>query len=149
MIDLGVDLEGVDNIGPKVQTGVENYLLDGAQAGQNFAMEVVPEDRGTLRMSMAQFTPEIRNGEVIWGTQDVAHARPMEFGTDPFHPPLEPLLEWSKRVTGDEGLGYYVALHKIPNEGIDSQPYLRPGAEVQKEWYQTHNPSDYIEDELG
>jgi hypothetical protein len=148
MIDLGVDLEGVDNIGPKVQTGVENYLLDGAQAGQNFAMEVVPEDRGTLRMSMAQFTPEIRNGEIVWGVGDQPHAAPIEYGTEPYWPPIKPLVEWAERVAGDPSLGYYVQW-KIAQEGIDSQPYLRPGAEVQKEWYQTHSASDYIQDELG
>ena len=148
MIDLGVELEGVDNLGSKVQKGVENYLLDGAQRGQNFAMEVVPEDRSNLRMSMAQFTPEVRNGEIVWGVGDQPHAAPTEYGTDPFHPPVEPLLEWSRRVTGEEGLGWYVATVKIPEEGIDEQPYLRPGAEIQKEWYKSHDPSEYIEKQL-
>jgi hypothetical protein len=111
-------------------------------------MEVVPEDRGTLRMSMAQFTPEVRNGEIVWGVGDQPHAAPIEFGTEPYWPPIKPLVEWAERVAGDPSLGYYVQW-KIAQEGIDSQPYLRPGAEVQKEWYQTHNPSDYIEDELG
>jgi len=147
MIDLGVELDGIDNLGSKVQKGVENYLLDGAQKGQNFAMEVVPEDRSNLRMSMAQFTPEVRNGDVIWGVGDQPHAAPMEFGTDPFWPPIKPLVEWAERVAGDPSLGYYVQW-KIAQEGIDEQPYLRPGAEVQKEWYKSHNPSEYIEKQL-
>lgn len=147
MIDLGVEYEGVDNLGGKVQTGIENYLLDGAQKGQNFAMEVVPEDRGTLRMSMAQFTPEVRNGDVIWGVGDQPHAAPMEFGTDPYWPPIQPLKEWANRVGGGEGLAYAVQ-YKIAQEGIDEQPYLRPGADIQKEWYQSHNPSEYIENQL-
>jgi len=148
MIDLGVELDGIDNLGSKVQKGVENYLLDGAQKGQNFAMEVVPEDRSNLRMSMAQFTPEVRNGEIVWGVGDQPHAAPIEYGTEPYWPPIKPLVEWAERVAGDPSLAYYVQW-KIAQEGIDEQPYLRPGAEVQKEWYQTHNPSDYIEDELG
>ena len=147
MIDLGVELDGVDNLGSKVQKGVENYLLDGAQKGQNFAMEVVPEDRSNLRMSMAQFTPEVRGGNVIWGVGDQPHARPIEFGTEPFWPPIAPLVEWAKRVSGDQSLGYYVQW-KIAQEGIDEQPYLRPGAEVQKEWYKSHDPSEYIEKQL-
>ena len=147
MIDLGVELDGVDNLGSKVQKGVENYLLDGAQKGQNFAMEVVPEDRSNLRMSMAQFTPEVRNGEIVWGVGDQPHAAPIEFGTDPFLPPIAPLVEWAKRVSGDPSLGYYVQW-KIAQEGIQEQPYLRPGAEVQKEWYKSHDPSEYVENEL-
>ena len=147
MIDLGVELDGIDNLGSKVQKGVENYLLDGAQRGQNFAMEVVPEDRSNLRMSMAQFTPEVRGGDVIWGVGNQPHARPIEFGTDPFWPPIAPLVEWAKRVSGDPSLGYYVQW-KIAQEGIDEQPYLRPGAEVQKEWYKSHDPSEYIEKQL-
>ena len=147
MIDLGVELDGIDNLGSKVQKGVENYLLDGAQKGQNFAMEVVPEDRSNLRMSMAQFTPEVRGGDVIWGVGDQPHARPIEFGTDPFWPPIAPLVEWARRVSGDPSLGYYVQW-KIAQEGIDEQPYLRPGAEIQKEWYKSHDPSEYIENEL-
>ena len=147
MIDLGVELDGIDNLGSKVQKGVENYLLDGAQKGQNFAMEVVPEDRSNLRMSMAQFTPEVRGGDVIWGVGDQPHAAPIEFGTEPFWPPIKPLVEWADRVAGDPSLGYYVRW-KIAQEGIDEQPYLRPGAEIQKEWYKSHDPSEYIEDEL-
>lgn len=148
MIDLGVDLDGIDNVGSKVGKGVERYLLDGAQRGQNFAMEVVPEDRSTLRMSMAQFTPEVRNGQVVWGVGDQTHAASMEYGTDPYWAPIQPLKEWAERVAGDASLGYYVQW-KIAQEGIDEQPYLRPGAEIQEQWYRNNDPSGYIEDELN
>jgi len=147
MIDLGVSLDGIDNIGPKVRAGVERFMLDGAQAGQNRAMEEVPEDRGNLRQSMAQFVPEVRDGDVVWGST-AKHTLPIEKGTDPFNPPVTPLLEWSRRVTGDEGLGWYVATVKIPEEGIDANPFLEPGAETQRKWYSSHDISSYIEDEL-
>ncbi len=147
VINLGVDLEGVSNVGPKVRRGIERYLIDGAAAGHAVAANEVPEDRGTLRKNM--FQPEVRDsGEVVYGVADVPYALPMEEGTQPFQPPIQPLLEWSERVTGDKGLGFYVALHKIPTEGIDAQPFLEPASEAQRDWYQTHDPSDYIEKEL-
>ena len=148
MIQIDVDIDVQDRIGSKAKRGVEKYLLDGAQVGQNRAMEEVAEDRGTLRMSLAQFVPELRGQEVVWGTQDAPHALPIERGTRGFYPPLQPLLEWSKRVTGDTGLGYYVARVKIPEEGIDANPFLEPGAEAQASWYSRKDISEYIQDEL-
>ena len=86
--------------------------------------------------------------QIRWGVRDTPYARPMEEGTAPFHPPLEPLLEWSQRVTGEKGLGYYVALHKIPTEGITAQPYIAPGVRSQVSWYDSHSPKKYIDREF-
>jgi hypothetical protein len=147
MIDMGVDLEGVDNVSGKVSRGIERFLLDGAQRGQNVSMEHVPEDRGNLRHSMAQFVPEVRDGDVVWGVGGQPHALPMEFGTEPFWPPIQPLKEWANRQGADEGLAYYVQ-YKIAQEGIDEQPYLRPGAEAQSAWYSRNDIAEYIEDEI-
>jgi len=147
MIDLGVSLDGIENIGPKVRTGVEKFMIRGAQAGQNRAMEEVPEDRGNLRQSMAQFVPEVRDGDVVWGVGGQPHALPMERGTDAYWVPIQPLIEWARRQGEDQGLAYYVQW-KIAQEGIDEQPYLRPGAEAQSNWYSSHDISTYIEDEL-
>ena len=147
MIDLGTDLDQIDGVGEKVTRGIEKYLLDGAQKGQNVSMEHVPEDRSTLRMSMAEFVPEVRNGSVVWGTQDAPHALPIERGTEPYWAPIAPLKEWAGRQGQDESLAYYVQW-KIAQEGVDAQPYLQPGAEAQAEWYNTHDASEYIDDEL-
>nr|ADE29286.1 hypothetical Zn-finger domain protein [uncultured virus] len=146
MIEIDIKDKGIDDYGPKVRAAVMRYLKDGAQAGQNVALEEVPEDRGTLRKSLAQFVPQERDGSIVYGVGAVPQALPMEYGTDPYQPPIKPLLEWSKRVTGDEGLGWYVATVKIPEEGIDAQPYLRPGAEAQREWLRNHDVSEYIQD---
>jgi hypothetical protein len=147
MIDMGVSLKEVDNVSGKVSRGIERFLLDGAQRGQNVSMEHVPEDRGNLRHSMAQFVPEVRDGDVVWGVGGQSHAMPMEFGTDPYWPPIRPLIEWANRQGADKGLAYYVQW-KIAQEGIDAQPYLRPGAEAQSEWYSRNDMSEYIENEL-
>ena len=147
MFQVDVDLDGIDDVSGKVSKGIERFMLDGAQRGQNVAMEHVPEDRGNLRMSMAQFVPEVRNGEIVWGVGQQPHALPMEFGTEPYWAPIQPLLDWANRVGGGEGLAYAVQW-KIAQEGIDAQPYLRPGAEAQEDWYSNHDPSEYINDEL-
>jgi len=147
MIDLGVDTDSIDDVSGKITRGVERYLIDGAQFGQNIAMEEVPEDRSQLRMSMAQFVPEVRDGSVVWGTSDAPHALPIEEGTEPFWAPIQPLIEWANRQGEDEGLAY-AAQWKIAQEGITPQPYLSPGAEAQADWYARHDIDGYIEDEL-
>lgn len=121
----------------------KKYRQDAASKGFAFSQEVVPEDRGNLRRS--GFPPEIRGDRVVWG-YTAPYAEPMEYGTDPFYPPIQPLLEWSERVTGDTGLGWYVARQKIPEEGIDAQPYLRPSANVAERWLNSHDFTDYFKD---
>jgi len=147
MMETSVEYDSIDDYPQKVQEGIYTYLKDSAQAGQNMALEEVPEDRGTLRKSLAQFVPQERDGSIVWGIGGQPHAAPMEFGTDPYWAPIQPLIEWAERVAGDPGLGYYVQW-KIAQEGIDAQPYLRPGAEIQEEWLKSHDVSSYIEDEL-
>ncbi|HMA77584.1 MAG TPA: hypothetical protein VKP88_00395, partial [Candidatus Paceibacterota bacterium] len=68
-------------------------------------------------------------------------------GTDAYWVPIQPLIDWARRQGEDEGLAYYVQW-KIAQEGIDEQPYLRPGAEAQSNWYSNHDISEYIKDEL-
>jgi Bacteriophage protein of unknown function (DUF646). len=101
-------------------------IQDAADLGFSVSQEQVPFERGTLKNS--GFPPEQRGEDIVFGYQ-AAYAEAMEFGTDPFYPPVAPLVEWAERVANDPGLGYYVARQKIPQEGIDAQPYLRPAAD--------------------
>jgi hypothetical protein len=71
----------------------------------------------------------------------------MEFGTQPYWPPIKPLVEWAKRVAGDPSLGYAVQ-QKIAEEGIDSQPYMEPSAEAVKRWLKANDFSKYLDREL-
>lgn len=132
-----------------VRNGIRRYSQDGMQYGFSIAFEEAPEDRGAgggLKAGM--FEPEWRGDKLVWGVADKPHALPMEEGTDPFYPPVAPLIEWSERVSGDKGLGFYVAKHKIPEEGIDAQPYMEPGAEAAIDWFDRNSASDYISDEF-
>jgi len=145
---VDIDLDGISNVGAKVGRGVERFLLDGAEKGRAFALEVAPEDRGVGGGLKGQiFKPEVRNGEAVWGVLDAPHALPMEYGTDPFWPPIDPLKEWASRQGEDDGLAYYVQW-KIAQVGIDAQPYMRPSAQVQEDWYRRHDVSEYISEEL-
>jgi len=145
MLELNIDVPVRKDASGAIREGQRQRLRDAMDVIFANSQELVPEDRGTLRQS--GFPPEWRNGQIEAGYA-ARHAIPMEYGTQPFYPPLQPLLEWSERVTGDKGLGYYVAQHKIPEEGITAQPYLRPSIEKGKQWLKTHDVGEYINDEL-
>jgi hypothetical protein len=147
-LEIDIDAEIADGIGPKVEQGVKEYLMDGADKGHAVAVDRAPVDRGTLLQALSSFPPTWVDGSVRYGVQDVPHARPMEFGTAPYYPPLEPLLEWSERVSGGKGLGFYVARVKIPSEGIDAQPYMRPGRDAQESWYGSHGVGEYLDEQF-
>lgn len=144
MIDVEIDLEQKDASGA-VDRGTRRLMEDAMDTGFALSQELVPEDRGTLRQSGYQ--PTWDGDTLHWGYR-AGHAWPMEEGTAPFYPPLQPLLEWAQRVSGDIGLGFYVARHKIPEEGIDAQPYAGPGAEKARQYLQSRGFEDYINDEL-
>jgi hypothetical protein len=130
----------------KIRTAQRQRVKDAMDAGFARSQELVPQDRGTLLQS--GFPPEWDNaGTLRWGYA-AAHAWPMEKGTEPFQPPVQPLLEWSERVTGDQGLGWYVATEKIPTEGIDAQPYAQPGADKTRKWLESNSFADYLDREL-
>jgi hypothetical protein len=107
-----------------------------ADLGFAVSQEEVPVDTGELQQS--GFPPEFRGEDVVYG-YSARQAAPMEFGTDPgTTPPLAPLQRWAERIGKDPGFGAYVALVKIPQEGIDAQPYLRPSVERMRPWLDNH-----------
>lgn len=128
-----------------VREATRRRLEDGMSRGFQVSQENVPEDRGTLRQTA--FPPEW-DGDTLKFGYTQPYAEPMEKGTQPFHPPIQPLVEWAERVAGDPGLGYYVATQKIPEEGIDAQPYVKPGAEAVKRWFDRRGFKEYLEQEL-
>ena len=148
-LNAEVDANITKDMGPRAIRGVKQYLRDGAERGHAEAVDRAPVDRGTLQRAVAEFMPTWEGDTLRWGVRDIPYARPMEFGTGGFYPPLQPLLEWAERVSGDKGLGFYVARVKIPEEGIDAQPYIRPGRDAQAKWYRSHSADSYIRDELN
>jgi len=111
-------------------------LKKAADLGFSVSQEEVPVDTGTLQQS--GFAPEFRGDDVVYG-YSARQAAPMEFGTDPgTTPPIRPLMRWAERIGKDPGFGAWVATVKIPQEGIDAQPYLRPSVERMRPWLDNH-----------
>jgi len=130
-VDATIDVSAADVVAAHKQR-----LKDAGDRGFAFSQEVVPHDTGGLKQS--GFGPEFRGDEMVIGYAG-RQAAPMEFGTDPGHtPPVEPLVRWAQRIGKDAGFGVWVATEKIPSEGVDAQPYLRPAANVMKQYLDTH-----------
>ena len=130
-------------------------IEDAADLGFSVSQERVPHERGTLKAS--GFPPEWRGEDIVFG-YTAEYAEPMENGTGPFTPPLEPLLRWADRVfspqrTADEVLedleqnGWHPGIFthpgaaiwsKIRSKGIQPQPYLNPAANRMRPWLQNH-----------
>lgn len=145
-MEITVSHEISKNASEAVENAQRKRMQDAMDSGFARSQELVPQDRGTLLQS--GFPPEwTRDNRIQWG-YEANHALPIERGTIPFHPPIEPLVEWAERVSGDPGLGYYVANVKIPTEGIDASPFAGPGAEKTKKWLETRDFGSYLDDEL-
>lgn len=130
-VDATIDVSAADVVAAHKQR-----LKDAGDRGFAFSQEVVPHDTGGLKQS--GFGPEFRGDEMVIG-YSARHAAPMEFGTDPGHtPPTAPLVRWAQRIGKDAGFGVWVATEKIPSEGVTAQPYLRPAANVMKQYLDTH-----------
>ena len=115
-------------------------LKKAGELGFAVSQEKVPVDRGTLKQS--GFQPEFRGNDLVFG-YTAPQAGPMETGTVAFTPPLRPLQEWAERIGMDRSFGYVVQ-QKIKREGIDSQPYLRPGAERMRQWLDSHGIDEFL-----
>jgi hypothetical protein len=130
------------DIASEFESAFFDYLVDGATVGYNHSLELAPEDDGPLKST--SFPPERRGDAVVYG-YTAPYAEAQEYGTEPYYPPLQPLLEWSKRVSGGLSLGFYVAREKIPTEGITEKRFARDGRDRQEEWLQNHDVSDYTD----
>lgn len=129
-VDLSVDVTSED-----VLEAHRKRLKDAADLGFAVSQEEVPVDTGTLQQS--GFPPEWRGDDIVFGYQ-ADHAEPMERGTPPFEPDVEPLERWGERIGKGAGFGRWVAEVKIPEEGVDAQPYLAPAVERMRPWLDNH-----------
>jgi len=124
---LGADIEvTVDGTAQEVLEAHRLRLKDAADLGFAVSQEEVPVETGTLKQS--GFPPEFRGEDIVFG-YTAGHADDMEYGTEQHRPPVEPLVRWAEPIGKDPGFGVWVATEKIPEDGINAQPYLRPAAD--------------------
>jgi len=130
-VDATIDVSAAD-----VLEAHRDRVKKAADLGYSVSQELVPHDTGKLKAT--GFAPEFRDGDIVFG-YGTAYAEAMEFGTEPGHkPPVQPLVDWAQRIGKDAGFGVYVATQKIPAEGVDAQPYLRPSVERMRPWLDNH-----------
>ena len=130
-VDLDVSIDTED-----VLQAHRKRVKDAADLGWAISQEKVAVDTGTLKAS--GFPPEFRENDVVFGYQG-RQAWPIEKGTAPGHtPPIAPLMRWAERIGKDPGFGAWVATVKIPQEGMDAQPYLAPAADRMARWLNNH-----------
>lgn len=93
------------------------------------SQENAPVDESTLKKS-GSITREYLRKEIKY---IAPHASPVEFGSRPHMPPVDPLMGWCKRVLGlndreARSAAWMIAL-KIKARGTEAQPYLRPAVD--------------------
>jgi len=129
-VNLDVDIDAED-----VMQAHRERMEQAGQLGFAVSQEEVPVDEGSLKAS--GFGPEWRDGDTLIIGYTADHALAMEEGTEPGHsPPTQDLMDWAERIGKDPGFGAWVANVKIPQEGVDAQPYLSPAAERMRAWIQ-------------
>lgn len=132
--------------GPAVERARRRYFLDVATRGFRVSQERVPTDTSQLRQSGVR--PQERlDGSVIWGYR-ADYARPVEEGSRPHWPPIEPLRGWARRVLGNESAAYAVQA-KIAEEGTDAQPFVEPSVRAMRRFARSRGMGQYIEEELS
>jgi len=146
MLGMSTDVTVSENAPSAVREANRKRIFDAMKKGFAVAQNNAPEDRGTLKQSA--FPPEERRNGVIEFGYTQPYAQAMEFGTEPYWPPAQPLVEWADRVLGDPGAGYAIQ-QKIAEQGVDPHPYVRPGRDAVKDYLNRNNLDKYLDDELG
>lgn len=106
----------------------EHALNVQAQAKRNIT-DLPAVDTGQLRSSVKIET--FSNGFAKRVGSDVKHAKPVEFGSRPHFPPLDPIREWCRRHGLPESAAYPIAL-KIARNGMKAKPWLFPAYESER-----------------
>ena len=148
MLGIDVSANTDTNASDALKKGVQNALLDAADAGfQKSQSEVAANSTDTGMLLRSGIPPTTTSdGRIRWG-YNAPHAPHIEYGTSPHYPPIQPLKDWAHRVLGDEGAAYAVQA-KIGAEGTPPQPFVRPGFREMERALDSLRVSRYVEDEL-
>lgn len=147
-----------------IEDGVREASMFASGAGFQHSQLIVPKSSGELQNSGIPPT-EQPDGSIIWG-YTAPHTLPVEFGSVPHWPPIEPLIKWARRnLTGGQGFGQqeithwgsrssdpesaaYAIQRKIAEEGTQPQPFVRPGFRVMKNVLRNSGFGRFIKSEV-
>jgi soluble lytic murein transglycosylase-like protein len=90
-------------------------------------------DTGAYRASAKIET--FSNGFAKRVGSDSSYARPVEFGSAPHFPPLDPIREWARRHGIPESAAYAIALN-ISRRGTPAKPALFPAFEQERSGFE-------------
>ncbi len=146
MLEADVSLEGNDFASDVIEAE-RGRQMEAATTGFSVMLELMPVDRGQMKQ---EAMPPTRRGEtIVYGIGGgVPYALAQEFGTPPYTPPIEPLLEWGRRQLGSEDAGAAV-WQKIREEGIDEKSFLRDSLNSAEEVLTGTDPSEVIDDRVN
>ncbi len=93
------------------------------------SQELVPVDESTLKKS-GGVNRKYLEKEIVYLAP---HAAPVEFGSKPHMPPVEPLIGWCRRVLRmnekeAKATAWKIAM-RIKERGTEARPYLRPACD--------------------
>lgn len=111
-----------------VSPGLKDAQMQAAGAGFEVAMDRVPYGAtGDLQRGLHEPEYDDATGRVWWGSS-APHTLPVEYGSRPHWPPIDPLKRWARVVLGDESAAYAVQ-QAIAQNGTPPQPFIRPGVD--------------------
>ena len=89
----------------------------------------VSKDLGNLEESIDHRVEVSGSTLTVWfGTDDTPKAAALEFGTNPFTPPISPLRDWAARQLGSAEAAWGVQ-EKISREGLEEREWLKDAFE--------------------
>lgn len=138
--DTGTRITGVEEAQRKIailRTRAQQFTKDAvnefainvqAQAKRNIT-DAPAVDTGRLRASVK--IESYSDGFAKRVGSDLKYARPVEQGSKPHFPPLEPIKQWARRRGLPESAAYPIAL-KISRRGTTAKPWLFPAYESER-----------------
>ncbi len=121
---FNVQITGMNKLRGELLKKQKKVLFLSMQKMMELAKRRVPVDTGRLRSSI-NLTPVYPGATKYTLADGVDYGVHVEYGTLPHFPPVKALADWSKRVLGDEKLGFIIA-RKIAREGTQATPFFRP-----------------------
>lgn len=127
---MRIDISDVDE---EIKENVDDFILKIANELVNNIKEEAPVYTGRLRQSF-----QIQKGReegIYYVGSNLEYADEVQFGTEPHHVPIEPLIKWVRRkLNAPESVAYAVQ-NKIEEEGTEPNQYITRAIDRLKDKY--------------